>query len=163
MGTSSSVEKQTNKGSRDHTLSHQCDGVHVEGNSLADEAAKGAVCTASVAAITHSKMRLDSEIMLAVNASSKGSGATLPKKFPLKYSYIIDANNVPFARIPGVGDRVIPNMERRSGLILAAHEGIGSAHAGVSATVSLLKQRYWWPGMRKQTKNHVLECDIASR
>ncbi|XP_078528587.1 uncharacterized protein LOC144806003, partial [Lissotriton helveticus] len=157
------LQKELQKTHVIHTLSHQRDGVHVAGNSLADEAAKAAVQTASVAAITRSQTKIDSDILQAVSASVKNDKKTLPKGFPEKYLYSTDTNNVPFARIPGVGDRVIPNREHRLGLIKAAHEGLASAHAGVSATISLLKQRYWWPRLRIQTKKYVLECDICQR
>ncbi|XP_078528055.1 uncharacterized protein LOC144804770 [Lissotriton helveticus] len=157
------LQKELQKTHVIHTLSHQRDGVHVAGNSLADEAAKAAVQTASVAAITRSQTKIDSDILQAVSTSVKNDKKTLPKGFPKKYLYLTDTNNVPFARIPGVGDRVIPNREHRLGLIKAAHEGLASAHAGVSATISLLKQRYWWPRLRIQTKKYVLECDICQR
>ncbi|KAJ1097895.1 hypothetical protein NDU88_003011 [Pleurodeles waltl] len=55
-----------------HTLGHQCVRVHVTGNTLADEAAKASVATASVAAVTRSRMRLDNEILIAVKASAAG-------------------------------------------------------------------------------------------
>ncbi|KAJ1215135.1 hypothetical protein NDU88_002744, partial [Pleurodeles waltl] len=42
-----------------HTLGHQRVGVHVIGNILAEEVAKSAVATASVAAVTRSHTRLD--------------------------------------------------------------------------------------------------------
>lgn len=88
----------------------------------------------------------DGATMIAANGTCNSSA------LPLKYSYKLDAQNILYAQIPGVGDRVIPNTDHRLGWILAAHKGLGSAH-GISATVSLLKQRYWWPGLTKQTKD----------
>ncbi|KAJ1139867.1 hypothetical protein NDU88_006230 [Pleurodeles waltl] len=85
-----------------HTLGHQCVGVHVNGKTLADEAAKFAVAMASVAAVTHSQMRLDNGILTAVKASAEGK--SLPKAYATKYYYHISAQNVAYATPPGVGD-----------------------------------------------------------
>ncbi|KAJ1113465.1 hypothetical protein NDU88_001710 [Pleurodeles waltl] len=41
--------------------------------------------------------------------------------------------------------------------------GAASAHAGVTATISLLQARYWWPGLYKETKQYVLCCDICQQ
>ncbi|KAJ1134790.1 hypothetical protein NDU88_001237 [Pleurodeles waltl] len=121
-------------------------------------AAKATVATASVAAVTRSRTRLDNEILLAVKASA--AGKTLPKGYPANYTYHISAQNVAFATIPDVGDRVIPNEDQRLELITAAHEGVASAHAGIQATITILQQRYWWPGLCRRTKQYVLCCDI---
>ncbi|KAJ1088724.1 hypothetical protein NDU88_001879 [Pleurodeles waltl] len=51
-----------------HILGHRRVGVHVISNTLADDAAKSAVATASVAAVTRSQTRLDNEILTAVKA-----------------------------------------------------------------------------------------------
>ncbi|KAJ1199404.1 hypothetical protein NDU88_003240 [Pleurodeles waltl] len=102
-----------------HTLGHQRVGIHVAGNTLADEAAKASVATASVAAVTRSRTRLDNEILIPVKASA--AGKTLPKGYPTNYIYHISAQNVAYTTIPGVGDRVIPNEDQRLELITAAH------------------------------------------
>ncbi|XP_078539578.1 uncharacterized protein LOC144824335 [Lissotriton helveticus] len=115
-----------------HTLGHQRLGVHAVGNSLADEAAKSAVSTYLVAAVTRSKTKIDSDILAAVAACEKGGKH--PSGFPSKYKYHLSPLKVPFVTIPGVGERLIPNSDHRDDLITAAHEGLASAHAGVSAT-----------------------------
>ncbi|KAJ1187715.1 hypothetical protein NDU88_004485 [Pleurodeles waltl] len=144
-----------------HTLGHQRVEIHVAGNTLADEAAKASVATASVAAVTRSRTRLDSEILVAVKASA--ADKTLPKGYPTNYTYHISAQNVAYATIPGVGDRVIPNEDQRVELTTAAHEGVASAHAGIQATITILQQRYWWPGLCRRTKQYVLCCDICQQ
>ncbi|KAJ1163285.1 hypothetical protein NDU88_003746 [Pleurodeles waltl] len=128
-----------------HTLGHQRVGVHVTGNTLADEAAKAAVAMASVTAVTRSQTRLDNEILSAVKALA--AGKSLPKGYPTNYTYHISAQNVACTTIPGVGDRVIPKEDQRLDLIKAAHEGVASAHAGIQATITLLQKRFWWPGL----------------
>lgn len=52
-----------------HTLRHQRVGIHVAGNSLADEATKATVFTAAVAAITRSSTRIDRDIIVAEKLS----------------------------------------------------------------------------------------------
>ncbi|KAJ1213742.1 hypothetical protein NDU88_001373 [Pleurodeles waltl] len=141
-----------------HTLGHQRVGIHVADNTLADEAAKASVATAFVAAVTRSRTRLDNEILIAVKASA--AGKTLPKGYPTNYTYHISAQNVAYTTIPGVGDRVIPNEDQRLELITAAHEGVASAHAGIQATITILQQRYWWPGLCRWTKQYVLCYDV---
>ncbi|KAJ1129010.1 hypothetical protein NDU88_007381 [Pleurodeles waltl] len=123
------------------TLGHQRVGIHVEGNTLADEAAKSAVAMASVAAVTHSKLRMDDETLAVVAASADGT--PFPKAYPAKYFYwmagLFDAQ----VTIPGVGVRTLPNKELRHALVKAVHEGVASAHACVAATISILQSRYW--------------------
>ncbi|KAJ1138889.1 hypothetical protein NDU88_005269 [Pleurodeles waltl] len=144
-----------------HTLRHQRVGIHVAGNTLADEAAKSAVTVAAVAAVTRSSMKPDADTWPAVKATS--DGMPYPKTFLAKYSYRMgDCLNAE-VRIPGVGVRDIPNKDIRPGLIKAVHEGVASAHAGVAATISILQARYWWPGLYKETKRYVLCCDICQQ
>ncbi|KAJ1116646.1 hypothetical protein NDU88_004852 [Pleurodeles waltl] len=52
------------------TLGHQSVGIHIAGNTLADEAVKSAVATASVAAVTCSRTKLDDETQAAVKATA---------------------------------------------------------------------------------------------
>ncbi|XP_078533978.1 uncharacterized protein LOC144820264 [Lissotriton helveticus] len=144
-----------------HTLGHQRVGVHAVGNSLADEAAKSAVSTYLVAAVTRSKSKIDDDILAAVAATEKGGKH--PTGFPSKYTYHLSPDKVPYVKIPEVGERLIPNSDRRATLITAAHEGVASAHAGVSATVAQLQQRFWWRGLYKQTRDYVLRCDICQQ
>ncbi|KAJ1117322.1 hypothetical protein NDU88_005522 [Pleurodeles waltl] len=68
-----------------HTLGHQCIGIHIAGNTLADEAAKSAVATATVAAVTRLCAKLDDDIWAAVKATAECT--PYPKAFPAKYSY----------------------------------------------------------------------------
>ncbi|KAJ1127183.1 hypothetical protein NDU88_005586 [Pleurodeles waltl] len=68
-----------------HTPGHQRIGIHVAGNTLADEAAKSAVATAAVAAVTRSGTKPVNDIWAAVKATAEGT--PYPKAFPAKYSY----------------------------------------------------------------------------
>ncbi|KAJ1159639.1 hypothetical protein NDU88_000144 [Pleurodeles waltl] len=123
-----------------HTPGHQRVGIHVAGNTLADEAAKSAVAVATVAAVTRSSSNPDTEIMAAIKATVDGT--PYPKGFLNRYQYFMGSMLNAEVRIPSVGIRDIPNKAVRPQLIKAAHEGVASAHAGVSATISLLQARY---------------------
>ncbi|KAJ1108314.1 hypothetical protein NDU88_005690 [Pleurodeles waltl] len=144
-----------------HTLGHQRVGIHVAGNTLADEAAKSAVAVATVAAVTRSSSKPDTEISAAIRATAHGT--PFPKGFPSKYSYCLSSALNAIVNITGIGVREIPNKVERPRLISAAHEGAASAHAGVAATISLLQARYWWPGLYKETKQYVLCCDVCQQ
>ncbi|KAJ1203819.1 hypothetical protein NDU88_007600 [Pleurodeles waltl] len=144
-----------------HTLGHQRVGIHVVGNTLADEAAKSAVAIATVATVTRSSSKPDAEISAAIKATADGT--PFPKGFPSKYSYCLGSMLNAVVKIPGVGVREMPNKVERPRLISAAHEEATSAHAGVAATISLLQARYWWPGLYKETKQYVLCCDVCQQ
>ncbi|KAJ1152888.1 hypothetical protein NDU88_005662 [Pleurodeles waltl] len=144
-----------------HTLGHQHVGIHVAGNTLADEAAKSAVAVATVAAVTRSSSKPDTEILAAIKATV--DCMPYPKGFPNKYQYLMGSMLNAEVQIPGVGVREIPNKVVRPQLINAAHEVAASAHAGVAATISLLQARYWWPGLYKEMKQYVLCCDICQQ
>ncbi|KAJ1090076.1 hypothetical protein NDU88_003216 [Pleurodeles waltl] len=144
-----------------HTLGHQRVGIHVAGNTLADEAAKSAVAVATVAAVTRSSSKPDTEILAAIRATADGT--PYPKGFSSKYHYSMGGMLNAEVKIPGVGVRDMPIKIERPRLITAAHEGAASAHAGVAATISHLQARYWWPGLYKETKQYVLCCDICQQ
>ncbi|KAJ1210815.1 hypothetical protein NDU88_006177 [Pleurodeles waltl] len=117
-----------------HTLGHQCIGIHVAGNTLADKAAKSAVATASVAAVARFSMKPDADIWAAVKATADGT--PYPKTFPAKCSYRMGGRLNAEGKIPGVGVQDIPNKDIRPELIKAAHEEVASAHAGISMGVA---------------------------
>ncbi|KAJ1174822.1 hypothetical protein NDU88_000113 [Pleurodeles waltl] len=133
-----------------HTLGHQRVGIHVAGNTLADEAAKSAVAVVAVAAVTRLSSKPDADIWAAVTATADGT--PYPKGFPNKYHYRMGGMLIAEVKIPGIAVRDIPNKDIRSKLIKAAHEGEVSAHAGVAATVLILQAHYWRPGLYKETK-----------
>ncbi|KAJ1178108.1 hypothetical protein NDU88_003356 [Pleurodeles waltl] len=144
-----------------HTLGRQCVGIHVAGNTLADETVKSAVAVATVAAVTRSSSKPDTDIWAAVK--SMADGTPHPKGFPNKYHYHMGSMLNTEVKIPGIGVRDIPNKDIRPQLIKAAHEGVAFAHAGVATTISILQARYWWPGLYKETKQYVLCCDICQQ
>ena len=54
-----------------HTLGHQCEGIHALGNSTADTAAKAkvaAIHTVKIADVTRFQTKIDSDILASVGA-----------------------------------------------------------------------------------------------
>ena len=49
----------------------------------------------------------------------------------------------------------------RSDLLLGLHGGEAGAHLGTACTLALVKQGFYWPGMRANVKRVCSECDCA--
>ncbi|XP_067236288.1 uncharacterized protein [Chanodichthys erythropterus] len=47
---------------------------------------------------------------------------------------------------------------RRTPLIHYAHSSLGTGHPGVNETLSLLKERFWWPNMANDVRRYVQGC-----
>ncbi|KAK3563212.1 hypothetical protein QTP86_018264 [Hemibagrus guttatus] len=58
--------------------------------------------------------------------------------------------NAPPGCPPGL--RFIPRAQR-SELIHSTHTSLGTGHPGIHGTLSLLKQRFWWPGMASDVRS----------
>ncbi|KAJ1130793.1 hypothetical protein NDU88_009140 [Pleurodeles waltl] len=89
-----------------HTLGHQRVGIHVAGNALSDEATKSAVAVATVAAVTRSSSKPDTEILASIKATV--DGMPYSKGFPNKYQYLMGGMLNAEVKIPSVGVREIP-------------------------------------------------------
>ena len=50
---------------------------------------------------------------------------------------------------------VVPSKLQHK-ILHAAHENLG--HMGINKTYAFLRQRYFWPGMKKQITNHIKTC-----
>ncbi|KAK3508339.1 hypothetical protein QTP70_022084 [Hemibagrus guttatus] len=61
--------------------------------------------------------------------------------------------------LPGClqGLQYIPRA-RRTPLIHSTHTSLGTGHPGVNETLSLLKQRFWWPNMTSDIRRYVQGC-----
>ncbi|KAK3506499.1 hypothetical protein QTP70_003045 [Hemibagrus guttatus] len=46
----------------------------------------------------------------------------------------------------------------RTPLIHSSHTSLGTGHPGVNETLSLLKQRFWWPNMTSDIRRYVQGC-----
>ena len=50
----------------------------------------------------------------------------------------------------------IPELHCR--LTAAHHDHATAGHPGIQCTISLVSQRYWWPGLREFVRNYVKGC-----
>ncbi|KAK3511404.1 hypothetical protein QTP70_007228 [Hemibagrus guttatus] len=55
------------------------------------------------------------------------------------------------------GSQYIPRA-RRTALIHSAHTSLGTGHPGIHKTLSLLKDRFWWPNMTADVRRYVQGC-----
>ncbi|KAK3575091.1 hypothetical protein QTP86_020705 [Hemibagrus guttatus] len=55
------------------------------------------------------------------------------------------------------GLQFIPR-EQRSALLHSTHTSLGTGHPGTQGTLSLLRQRFWWPGMANDVRRYVQGC-----
>ncbi|KAK3543192.1 hypothetical protein QTP70_012302 [Hemibagrus guttatus] len=55
------------------------------------------------------------------------------------------------------GLRFIPRAQRNE-LIHSTHTSLGTGHPGIHGTLSLLKQRFWWPSMATDVRRYVQGC-----
>jgi hypothetical protein len=53
-----------------------------------------------------------------------------------------------------VGDT--PELHRR--LVVAHHDHATAGHPGISRTLHLISQQYWWPGVREFVQNYIKGC-----
>ncbi len=47
---------------------------------------------------------------------------------------------------------------KRTPLIYSAHSSLGTGHPGANGTLSLLKDRFWWPNMARDMRRSVQGC-----
>ncbi len=45
----------------------------------------------------------------------------------------------------------------------SAHSSLGTGHPGANATLSLLKDRYWWPNMARDMRRFVQDCEGCAK
>ncbi|KAK3544089.1 hypothetical protein QTP86_001255, partial [Hemibagrus guttatus] len=56
------------------------------------------------------------------------------------------------------GSQYIPRA-RRTALIHSTHTSLGTGHPGIHETLSLLKERFWWPNMTVDVRRYVQGCE----
>ena len=55
---------------------------------------------------------------------------------------------------------VVPKLFRERAL-LGCHDDVG--HQGILRTLSLLRERFYWPGMQEEATQHILKCSRCLR
>ncbi|KAK3545866.1 hypothetical protein QTP70_016399 [Hemibagrus guttatus] len=87
----------------------------------------------------------------------------LPEKLfvsPISWSEeTLPESNLHTSTPPGCppGLQFIPR-EQRSALLHSTHTSLGTGHPGTQGTLSLLRQRFWWPGMANNVRRYVQVC-----
>ncbi|KAK3568755.1 hypothetical protein QTP86_016279 [Hemibagrus guttatus] len=56
------------------------------------------------------------------------------------------------------GSQYIPRAQRTA-LIHSAHTSLGTGHPGIHETLSLLKERFWWPSMTVDVRRYMQGCE----
>ncbi len=87
----------------------------------------------------------------------------LPQKMivsPIQWS----PNSVPSSNDSNIGPPGCPpglqyvTRTQRTALIHSVHTSLGTGHPGANATLSLLKDHFWWPNMARDVRRFVLGC-----
>ena len=82
------------------------------------------------------------------------SQGKLPEEWKEQYS--LDNSGEEWTR---QGQLAVGNVpELRCHLVAAHHDHATAGHPGIQHTISLISQRYWWPGLREFVKNYVKGC-----
>ena len=58
---------------------------------------------------------------------------------------------------------IIAPLRRRHDIISAAHANVCLGHPGPEKTIQVIKQRFFWVGMRADVKIYIQSCDLCSR
>ena len=62
------------------------------------------------------------------------------------------------------GKNYIPkNYELRREITSQFHDKVSAGHPGEIETLNVIKEHYWWPGMRSFIKNYVKGCGICQQ
>ncbi|KAK3565409.1 hypothetical protein QTP86_007936 [Hemibagrus guttatus] len=52
---------------------------------------------------------------------------------------------------------------RRTSLIHTAHTSLGTGHPGINETLSLLRDRFWWPSMAADVRRYMQGCEECAK
>ncbi|KAG1929330.1 retrotransposable element [Pimephales promelas] len=84
---------------------------------------------------------------------------------PIQWSmddHITDATQAEPAPPGGPEGRVYVPTRLRLSLMDSVHTSLGSGHPGSQVTLSLVQQRYWWPGMAQDVSRYVRGCSVCA-
>ncbi len=88
-------------------------------------------------------------------------GSSLRKSSPAQFSGLLHQSPPPLLlpNPPGCppDHKYVPRIQRMP-LIHSTHTSLGTGHPGVNTTLSLLKDRFWWPNMARDVRRFVQGC-----
>ncbi len=78
---------------------------------------------------------------------------------PIQWTSPPVASTTPPANLPGCppDHQYVPRTQRTP-LIHTTHTSLGTGHPGANATLSLLRDRFWWPNMARDVRRFVQGC-----
>ncbi len=78
---------------------------------------------------------------------------------PIQWTSPPVASSNPPANPPGCppDHQYVPRTQRTP-LIHSTHTSLGTGHPGVNTTLSLLRDRFWWPNMARDVRRFVQSC-----
>ncbi len=85
-------------------------------------------------------------------------GSSLLKSSPAQFSGLLHQSPPPI--LLSTRRAVHQNVPRtqRTPLIHSTHTSLGTGHPGVNTTLSLLRDRFWWPNMARDVRRFVQGC-----
>ncbi|KAL0152007.1 hypothetical protein M9458_052725 [Cirrhinus mrigala] len=69
-------------------------------------------------------------------------------------------NNPPPPNCPP--DKIYVPQSKRKQVLQLVHDTPSSGHPGITATMELLANKFWWPSMRPDTIQYVTNCEVCS-
>ncbi len=78
---------------------------------------------------------------------------------PIQWTSPSVTSTTPPANPPGCPpDNQYVSRIQRTPLIHTTHTSLGTGHSGANATLSLLRDRFWWPNMARDVRRFVQGC-----
>ena len=112
------------------------------------------------------KDKFCNEIILAKSGFLKGGKNYVEKLKKYAKSYIIEGKILKYKLWAKEGIRKIPLIPKnlQKNILIQFHDkALGGGHFGMYKTLEKIKQYYFWPGIRKDVKNYIKNCERCQK
>ena len=75
---------------------------------------------------------------------------------------VVYLNWVDPSGVPSMSKKLVVPSGLRGQVLQSCHNNLFSAHLGVRKTVDKIRQRFHWPGLRRDVKQHIRSCAICT-
>ena len=75
---------------------------------------------------------------------------------------VVYLNSVDTSGVPLMSKKLVVPSGLRGQVLQSCHNNLFSAHLGVRKTVDKIRQRFHWPGLRRDVKQHIRSCAICT-
>ena len=75
---------------------------------------------------------------------------------------VVYLNWVDPSGVPSLSKKLVVPSGLRGQVLQSCHNNLFSAHLGVRKTVDKIRQRFHWPGLRRDVKQHIRSCAICT-